>query len=1163
MYAALTGFFGRKAPGFQPPVRGFMRPRSSSFVCAVLLISFLTFSGVTFSQEVPVQPRITQAVDDAALTTLRGNTHPLARARFDRGVAPPSMALDRMLLVLKRSPEQESALVALLDEQQDKSSSNYHKWLTPEEFGKRFGPADSDIQAVTSWLGTHGFKVNQVSKGRSVIEFSGTAAMVQDAFHTEIHKYVVGAESHWANAVDPQIPDALSAVVVGVWTLHNFLKKPQIRLLDEKITAQVMPGADRLHPNVTFGANPSLHALAPADYAKIYNLNPNYQPPSSISIRIGVVARSNINIADIGAFGTYLPLNTVNRPGQVSVGLNGPDPGNLGGAEEAEAVLDATWSGALLSNAPALVEMIVSATTNTTDGVDLSELYIIDQNAFDVMTESFGACEAAFTNAEATGHASLAAQAAAQGITYIVASGDSGAEGCDNANAETVAQGPLSVNLLASTPFTVAVGGTMFNENGQDNKYWSPTNTMGTGQSALSYIPENVWNESCTSAACGKNANIFASGGGASTFFAKPSWQAGFRGVPNDGARDLPDVSLTAAGHDPYLICLEGSCTPDAQGFIRFAAIAGTSASAPSFAGIMALVDIWAGSRQGQADYVLYKLASADNPSLCNASSTTTLPASTCTFNDITVGNNAVPGEAVSQYPSGVGYDLATGLGSVNITNLLHNWNSVTFQATTTTITSLSPLTATHGTPVNFNVTVTSSSGQPTGSISLISNYGNTVGGPFPLTSGSVSGSISSLPGGPYALVAQYGGDGIFAPSKSQPSSALDISPEPSKTSLSVLGFPNANFVFPPFTSGPYGSFVYLRADESGNSGSGTPSGIVSFTDSGGFPFPGPYVLNSAGSTVTPNGIFVFPVGPHSITAFYYGDSSFLNNTSAAAPFTITPAGTNMTVSASGASQGITLNATVGSASGGNPPTGSIAFNVNGTSTSVPVTQVPAVIDPVSDAVQTGAQASASFTASALTAGQAYTATITYAGDSNYAGSSGTASGMVQADFTMALSANVVTIATPGSAGGTVLTIAAQNGFSGTVTLSCSGLPSESTCSFTPTTVAGSGTTTVTVKTKAAVARLGTHPVFPFWAAIAGLGLVGICLVSSRSEQRSKAALGIILFCVAASASCGGGSSSSSKPPPDPGTPAGQYTVTVTGTSGVTVHATTFVLRLQ
>ena len=196
-----------------------MRPSPSLYFRSLLSCSFGSFlllSAAVLAQSVapqaPVEPRVTRAVDDAQLTTLRGNTHPLALARFDRGAALPTMPLERMLLVLKRSPEQDSALITLLDQQQDKSSPNYHKWLKPEEFGKRFGPADADMQVVTAWLQTHGFQVNNVSQGRNVIEFSGTASMVQEAFHTEVHRYLVEGVPHWANARDPQIPNALSPV---------------------------------------------------------------------------------------------------------------------------------------------------------------------------------------------------------------------------------------------------------------------------------------------------------------------------------------------------------------------------------------------------------------------------------------------------------------------------------------------------------------------------------------------------------------------------------------------------------------------------------------------------------------------------------------------------------------------------------------------------------------------------------------------------------------------------------------------------------------------------------------------------------------------------------------------------------------------------------------
>jgi subtilase family serine protease len=273
-----------------------MRPTPSSVLylsCALIVaLSFSFASG----QEPAIQPRITRTIDETSLSVLHHNTHPLARAQFDQGVAPPSLPMQRMLLVLKHSDEQESALRQWLDQQHDKSSPNYHKWLTPEEFGKRFGPAEQDLQTVTAWLQSHGFQVAQVSKGRNVIEFSGTAAMVQEAFHTAIHKYVINSESHWANASDPSIPAALSPVVAGVWSLHNFLKKPTVHLQPSRFEALATLGSK---PKFTGGSG--LHALGPADYYKIYNIS-NISPPIGAVGSIGIVGRSNINPQDVTFF---------------------------------------------------------------------------------------------------------------------------------------------------------------------------------------------------------------------------------------------------------------------------------------------------------------------------------------------------------------------------------------------------------------------------------------------------------------------------------------------------------------------------------------------------------------------------------------------------------------------------------------------------------------------------------------------------------------------------------------------------------------------------------------------------------------------------------------------------------------------------------------------
>jgi hypothetical protein len=1154
---------------------------SGLFIC---LLSLSVFQPSASAQEAfavsnAAEPRIVQAVDESRLTRLKGNTHPLARARFDRGVAPADLPMDRMLLVLKRSPEQETALRKLLDDQQDNASPNYHKWLTPEQFGKQFGPADRDIQMVTAWLQSHGFRIGQVAKGRNIIEFSGTAAQVQEALHTSIHKYVVTGKQHWANSSDPQIPSALTPVVAGVHTLHNFLKQPQIHFSKEKFAAKYVPGKP---PEVSFSNG--MHGLGPPDYATIYNINPLYNVGvNGAGTTIAVVARSNLfqNGQDIRDF-----CNVFVSSCNLLTTLNGPDPGDLGGGEEAEATLDASWAQAIAPGAS--IDFVVSATTTTTDGVDLSEVYIIDNNLAAVMTESFGGCEALSTQTEATGVETLAQQAAAQGITYMVSSGDIGPEGCDNFNTETVATGPISVNLLASTPYTVAVGGTVFNENGQDSKYWNSTNNQQTFESALSYIPENVWNQSCSAAQCGKNANILAGGGGFSTFFTKPSWQFGVTGIPQDGARDLPDVSLTAAVHDPYLLCLEGSCVPDSQGNIFFAGAAGTSASTPSFAGIVALLNQKMSSRQGQAGYVLYKLAAAEKSlALCNASSTSTPPASTCIFNDVTVGNNAVPGEVGygspgAAYQSGVGYDLATGLGSVNVANLVNNWNTVTFKPTATTL-SLSPTTITHGQSVNVNITVApqNGTGTPTGDVSLLAKTGQGSAqgvtlSSYALSGGTLSASTTALPGGSYTLSAHYAGDGIYAPGDSTPPfGPVTVNSEASTIALSVFGYPNQNGVFPPFHGGPYGTFAYLQANVSSHTSQcppdcGPATGNVNFLDNGiaiGQYGPANYVLNSQGNTSTPNGFFAFGAGPHSVIASYLGDSSYQpSQSSPPYTFTITQAATTTTATA----QGTTLAATVATNSGGISPTGTVTFFENGAQVGTPVTIgnfAPAVINPQTDKVTTGASATASLTVSKAPS-KSFKAT--YNGDPNYV----TSSSSSVADFTLSASLSTVTVTAPGASANLAVTITALNGLPGTIQFgasSCAGLPSESTCTFSPASIPGTGTTTLTIATKAATAavlrperlRPENHRSLAWWVAASGISLAGVVLLGIPPRRRGGSALlSLILIAFLGLSACGGGGGSS-KPPPDPGTPAGSYPVVVTATCGALQRTVNFTLTVQ
>jgi hypothetical protein len=1146
-------------------------PKSSLYRVALLFVSILVFSfGRAAAQTTNIPERITQSVDEKNLVVLKGNVHPLARPEFDQGVAPLDLRMDRMLLVLKRSPEQESALQKLLDDQQDKSSPRYRQWLTPEQFGQQFGPADSDIQKVTGWLQGHGFQNVQVGKGRAVIEFSGTAGQVQETFGTSIRKFVLNGKEHLANASDPKIPAALSPAVEGIFTLHNFCKRPQVQVAEEQIMAQVKPGA-----RPEFTSSSGLHALVPADYYTIYNFNPLQ---ISTSAKIAIVGRSNINLQDV----TYFHYWTFDQAQSPQVIVNGPDPGDLGGVEETEAVLDTSWAGAVAPTA--WLALVVSKSTATTDGVDLSELYIIDNNLADVMSESFGDCEADFTSTQAAGIASLAQQAAAQGITYVVAAGDSGSAGCDDPHTATQASHAASVNMLASTPYTVAIGGTMFNENGHDSTYWSSTNAHGTIESALSYIPENAWNESCASgqSGCGK-ANIWAGGGGASTFFTKPSWQVGVPGIPADNARHLPDVSLTAAAHDPYLLCIRGSCVPDAQGRIRFAGVGGTSASTPAFAGIMALVGQKTLVRLGQPNYILYRLAAAENLSQCNGSSTTSVPPSTCVFNDVTVGNNAVPGESgygtsSANFQTGMGYDQATGLGSVNVTTLINQWNSVTFSPTTTTF-SISPVTATHGDPLNVTVNVTpnSGTGKPGGVVWLTQTgypQGNFVGDNtadlFTLDAqSSFTGVSHLLPGGTYQVSAHYVGDGTYAGSDSTPPVQVTIRAENTTTTFSVLTT-DASGNFVPFTGGPYGSPVYFQAHVSGQSGYGVPSAYVNFWDTNGYG-AGYVYLDKQGNALTPK-LTQIASGTHSITAGSYGDNSF--NTSANLTpinFTISQIATTTTLASQQSAQGLALTATVSASGLGSAPTGLITFN-NGSA----VLGTAYLTNGSTSGGTT--QATATFDATQLAQGQ-YSITASYAGDTNYtASSSATVALNLQADFTVADRGITSQTVVAGQTAQYINDIAVTPlfGFSSTVTASCSVPAQATTCSVNPnsySTTSGVNIGTVVVNTMLRsvgvfgkpAAPLPFHP--PAWpVTVVALLLCAllVCLLRTR-QQRFAGALplaGLVLFLMLQTLGCGSGSSTP-PPPPLTGTLAGTYTVTVTATSGTLTHTTTLTLVVQ
>jgi pseudomonalisin len=613
--------------------------------------------------------RIGANIENGAQRLLTGNRHPLARSEFDSGAAASDLSMQSMVLVLQSSPEQQAALDALLEAQRDPASPYYHQWLTPGQFAEHFGASTEDVQRIRNWLESQGMRVDEVAASRRAITFSGTAAQVERAFATAMRQYRVKGALHLANATDPSIPAALAPVVHGVLSLHDFRAQAAHTTLAK--------------PEITFGNE---HFLTPADLAVIYNLNPLYtQGINGSGQSVAVVARSNIKLSDVHTFRSTFGL-PVNDP---QVIVNGSDPGAATSGELVEATLDAEYAGALAPNST--VKFVTSAST-TSDGVFLSAQYIVNQNLAPVMTMSFGLCEAQMG---ASGNAfvnSLWQQAAAQGITVLVAAGDSGAADCDNPSS-TAAQDGLAVNGICSTPYDLCVGGTEFNDTANPSRYWSANNAASTQASALGYIPEVVWNES--------GGNLWAGGGGRSILYSKPAWQTG-KGVPSDAKRDVPDLSLAAAGHAGYMIVLGGVET----------VVGGTSAATPALAGVFAMVAQSTGARQGAANPTLYALASQQNS------------AGPAVFHDITGGNNSVPG--LAGFNAGAGYDLASGLGSVDANALVTNWRngqpapSIKLTLSTTSLTASASASAPIGVQVagsgGFSGVVTlSTSGLPRG----------------------------------------------------------------------------------------------------------------------------------------------------------------------------------------------------------------------------------------------------------------------------------------------------------------------------------------------------------------------------------------------------------------------------------------------------------------
>ena len=657
------------------------------------------------------QPQITQAVNDGILVSLAGNTRPEARnAANDRGRIDDATPMPHLKLQLRRPAAQEQAFQTLIDQLHDPHSPNYHHWLTASEIGARFGPAASDVARITGWLEQNGFTVNLVYPNGMVIDFSGTAGQVRTAFHTAIHNLSVNGVTRFANMSDPQIPAALAPAVSGVVSLHN------------------IPPRRYFKPKSDYTVGSGSFLVTPSDLATIYNFNPLYAAGDTGQGQ-SIYLLENTDLYSTGDWTTFrstfglsgytgASLSTV-HPAPPQGANNCADPGVNG--DDSEAILDAEWASAAAPSAA-----IVMATC--TDILTAIQNLVNASSPPAIMSISYGECEMFNGSAANAAFNTVYQQGAAEGVSIFVSSGDNDAALCDNRGSASGASDGIAVNGWASTPYNVSVGGTDFGDTyaGTNSTYWSSGNTATYG-SALSYVPEIPWNNSCASQLLAffvsgssltygstgfcntstRGHTIVGGSGGPSSIYAKPSWQSGLLGNPADGVRDMPDVSLFAANgvwKHYYIFCWSDPnnggipCTGPPS---SWRGGGGTSFSSPIFAGIQALVNQYTGSAQGNPNPVYYKMANteygASGSSACNSSNGNTI-GSSCIFYDVTLGDidaDCLSGSPNCYLPSGTygvlststtsyqpaypaqpGWDFATGLGTVNVYNLVTNWAS-------------------------------------------------------------------------------------------------------------------------------------------------------------------------------------------------------------------------------------------------------------------------------------------------------------------------------------------------------------------------------------------------------------------------------------------------------------------------------------------------------
>ena len=743
-------------------------PRKTLSLCTPILVcvlSQLLAAPSSMLAQSLVRDRITQQVNSASTVAMPGTVSPLAKSKYDTGNANASTRLTGMTMYFKPSASQQAALDALVQAQQTPGSSFYHQWITPAQYASQFGLSSNDLAKVQAWLEQQGFSIDRIANSRNAISFSGTVAQAESAFQTQIHRYNINGVIHTANATALAIPSALAGVVLSVRNISDFRPHPLHRLQH----------SSAVNSNYNFTSGGTVyHFLAPGDFATIYDVNPLYSAGYTGTGKTIVVAgQSAIETADVTNFQSASGL-AQKAPIMTLVPSSGTSAVDDSNGDEDESDLDVEWSGAVARGAA--IDFVYVG-NNSNYSVFDSIQYAIDNDLGQVISTSYGACEADYTTSEVSTLQSWFEQANSQGQTIVAAAGDNGATDCETtSNPDTVVNGDeatqgLAVDLPASSPFVTAIGGSEFSGDvSSSGTYWNSSNSS-SNTSAIQYIPEEVWNDTSTS------NGIEAGGGGKSILFGKPSWQTG-TGVPTDGVRDLPDIALNASpNHDGYLFCASGAdSTSCSNGFLDSkgdpTVAGGTSFGAPTFSGFLAILNQKLSvSGLGNVNPEIYSLASTDYASA---------------FHDITSGNNDTPCEIGSTdctaspigYSAATGYDLATGWGSIDASNFagVFTTSYASAPVATTTVLTASTTAPTVNTALTLTATVSadSGSGTPAGTVQFAIDGAN-AGSAVTLSSGVATYSYTPATSGSHTIVATYTPSSAAANSASSATLTIDV----------------------------------------------------------------------------------------------------------------------------------------------------------------------------------------------------------------------------------------------------------------------------------------------------------------------------------------------------------------------------------------------------